>query len=164
MTAKLTSDQTADGSDAKTTPQSAPGPRLTPLQSPYQRLSSALARSLKQLGFDPARIHVVAENPERQIPDPPAGQRQLIVTFDGSSVTITPRWKTPAPEATPAEGASRSGNGCATRRDYAAGDRGRDPIVVLEESLFSAGIDPSSISGRGKRGPAAFRESTSTSA
>lgn len=142
----LTTDRNTDGSPATTTPKPVSGGQRSPLLSTCQQLSTALARSLAQLGLDPARIHIAGGVQQRQPFGAQAQDRQFVVTFDESSVTITPSDKACTPACLSAPAATVTACPRGWNAHLGNGANGRDPIAALNESLFNAGIDPGTIS------------------
>ena len=129
---ELTSQTTLDPASAKRVREKTQNGPLSALQSSCQHLCSASKRSLSELGFNPGRIRVLVDNAGQQDTDTTAEERQIIVTFDDSTVTITPGRDVIEPRSTSSQNLTGRANG-------------RDTVAKIRESLISAGINPGAI-------------------
>ena len=118
-------------------------------------ITSALARSLEELGFEPARIHIHGEEQGWQSLAARDYQGQFLVTIEGSSVTISHR-PVGQTKATSAAAAPAAVQAASTGVDG-------DPMVLLRESLFHAGINPGTLD-TGEESAPARQEPSSTAA
>ena len=129
-----------------------------------RRIASALAGSLEKLGFERGRIEVSGERQGWQSVGAGDYWGQFLVTIEGTSVTISP-YPEGRVKAVGADGAgTQVGGGPGAEAAGAPGGQADgDPVLLLRESLFRAGINPRAV-GAGAKGAAPQPEPSSTAA